>query len=129
MTDPIADMLVRVMNGYRAKKPAVVLPYSKMKESIARVLEARGYIAGYEKKGRKIRKFLDITLRYDDGAPALEGVRRVSKASRRLYAGTSEIRRVRQGHGLVIVSTSKGLMSGEDAHKAGVGGELIAEVW
>ncbi len=100
-----------------------------MKESIARVLEARGYIAGYEKKGRKIRKFLDITLRYDDGAPALEGVRRVSKASRRLYAGTSEIRRVRQGHGLVIVSTSKGLMSGEDARKAGVGGELIAEVW
>lgn len=127
--DPIADMFIRIKNGYRARKSAVVLPYSKMKESIAQVLEARGYIAGYEKKGRKVRKFLDITLRYDDGAPALERVRRISKASRRLYAGKSEIRRVRQGHGLVIVSTSKGIMSGEDAREAGIGGELIAEIW
>lgn len=127
--DPVADMLTRIRNGYRAKKPTAIVAYSKLKEEILRVLEARGYIAGYEKRGRKVRKFLEIKLRYDGETPAIEGIRRISKSSRRLYVGRGEIRSVRQGFGMSLISTSRGLMSGEEARKAGVGGEIIAEVW
>lgn len=127
--DPIADMLVRIQNGYRAKLPAVVVPYSRLKERIADVLHARGFVVGVEKRGRKVRKFLELTLRYEGAAPAMVGFRRLSKPSRRLYLKGSGIRPVRQGFGLLIVSTSQGVMSGEEAKKAGVGGEVIAEVW
>lgn len=129
MTDPISDFFTRIKNGYRAKKASVLVPYSAMKEHLAAVLEERNYIAGFEKRGRKVRKFLDIKLRYDDTVPALTDARRISKPSRRLYVTKDAIRPVRQGFGLMIVSTSKGLMSGEAARKAGMGGEIIAEVW
>ena len=82
-----------------------------------------------EKKGRKVRKFLEVGLRYDGVSPALTHIRRLSKPSRRLYLRKDEIRPVRQGFGLLIVSTSKGLMSGEEARKSGLGGEAIAEIW
>ena len=127
--DPIADMLTQIKNGYRARKSSVIFPYSKLKSEIVEVLASRGYIAGLEKKGRKVRKFLEVKLRYDGTTPALEGARRISKPSRRLYVPARDIRPVRQGFGLVILSTSKGIMSGEDARKARVGGEIIAEVW
>ncbi|OHA09555.1 MAG: 30S ribosomal protein S8 [Candidatus Sungbacteria bacterium RIFCSPLOWO2_01_FULL_60_25] len=127
--DPIADFFIRIKNGYRAKKPAVLIPFSQLKAEITRVLEARGYIGAIEKKGRKVRKFLEIGLLYPDGAPALGGVRLISKPSRRIYLKRNEIRPVRQGHGLLVISTSRGVMSGEDARKAGVGGVAIAEVW
>lgn len=127
--DPISDFFVRIKNAYRARKSAVVVPYSKMKHEIAQVLEERHYIAGLEKKGRKVRKFLEIKLRYDGGSPALTEARRVSKPSRRIYTGARDLRPVRQGFGVAIVSTSKGLMTGDAARKAGLGGEVIAEVW
>ena len=127
--DPISDFFIRIQNAYRVKKGAVVVPYSNLKAEIARLLEARGYIMSFERKGRKVRKFLEIKLRYDGGRPALTALRRVSKPSRRLYVRRRELRPVRQGFGTAIVSTSKGLMSGEDARKAGLGGEVIAEVW
>lgn len=127
--DPIADLFVRIQNGYRAKKELVTLPYSKMKSEIVRVLEERGYIAGSEKKGRRVRKFLEIKLRYVGRMPALNGFRRISKPSRRMYLGRGDIRSVRQGSGLLIVSTSRGVLAGEGARRAGVGGEAIAEVW
>ena len=127
--DPIADFFIRIKNGYRAKKPAVLIPFSQLKAEITRVLEARGYIGAIEKKGRKVRKFLELELKYPDGVPALGGVRLISKPSRRIYTKKSEIRPVRQGYGLLIISTSRGVMSGEDARKAGVGGVAIAEVW
>jgi len=98
--DPIADFFIRIKNGYRAKKPAVLIPFSQLKAEITRVLEARGYIGAIEKKGRKVRKFLEIGLLYPDGAPALGGVRLISKPSRRIYLKRNEIRPVRQGHGL-----------------------------
>ena len=127
--DPISDFFTRIQNAYRAKKSTVVVPYSNLKSEIARLLEERGYILGFERKGRKVRKFLEITLRYEAGAPAMSAMRRISKPSRRLYVAKGEIRPVRQGFGLAIISTSKGLMSGEKARQAGVGGEIIAEVW
>ena len=127
--DPIADMFTRLRNGYRAKKATVILPYSKIKEGILRLLAAKHYISDMEKKGRKVRKFLEVGLRYDGVSPALTHIRRLSKPSRRLYLRKDEIRPVRQGFGLLIVSTSKGLMSGEEARKSGLGGEAIAEIW
>ena len=129
MTDPIADFFNRIRNGYAAKNATVLVPYSKLKEEIARLLEAKRSIAGFEKKGRKIRKFLEVHLRYDGTKPAIRGVKRISRPSRRLYIHAADIRSVRQGFGFLIVSTSKGLMTGEDARKARLGGEIIAEVW
>ena len=129
MTDPLSDFFIQIKNGYRARKGAVVVPFSNLKSEIARVLEARKYIGSYEKKGRKVRKFLELKLLYDDGKPSLTEVRLLSKPSRRLYVGVDKIRPVRQGHGLLIVSTSKGVMTGEDAKKERIGGQLIAEVW
>lgn len=127
--DPISDLFIRIKNGYRAKKPMVIVPFSAFKAEIARVLAARGYIGAAEKRGRKVRKFLELELRYSGGAPALADVRLISKPSRRIYVTKDIIRPVRQGHGLLIVSTSRGVMSGEDARKAGIGGVAIAEVW
>ena len=127
--DPISDIFVRIQNGYRARKATVVLPYSRTKERIAEVLAARRFVNGVEKRGRKVRKFLEVELRYDEGAAALQGMRRLSKPSRHLYLGVRDIRPVRQGFGLLILSTPLGIMAGEDARRAGVGGEAIAEVW
>ena len=127
--DPISDFFTRIRNGYHARLATVVLPYSKLKEEIARILEAKRYIAGVEKKGRKVRKFLEVKLRFDGTNPAIHGVRILSKPSRRLYVKADGIKAVRQGFGVLIVSTSKGLMTGDDAKKASLGGEMIVEVW
>ena len=127
--DPISDMFTRIQNGYRAKNAAVILPYSKVKEEILKLLLERDYISGIEKRGRKVRKFLEVALRYRGAAPAFGGFRRLSKSSRRLYVKAGDIRPVRQGFGMLIVSTPQGLKSGDQARKARLGGELIAEVW
>ncbi|MBI4132033.1 MAG: 30S ribosomal protein S8 [Candidatus Sungbacteria bacterium] len=127
--DPIADMLVRISNAYRARHDSVVLPYSHLKERIAGVMAARGFIAGAEKRGRKVHKSLEVKLAYDGTKPRLSGFRRVSKPSRRLYLGRQDIRPVRGGSGTLIMSTPKGIMTGEEARKAGLGGEAMAEVW
>lgn len=127
--DPITDLFTRIKNGYKAKKTTVVVPHSNLKAEIAKVLEDKGYLAGVEKKGRKVRKFLELKLRYDGTTPGLAGLRRISKPSRRVYLGRDEIRPVRQGRGTLIISTPRGVMPGEEARRAGVGGEAIAEVW
>ena len=129
ITDPIGDMLVQLKNGYRAKKASVVIPHSRIKEQIAKVLEAKGYIHSFEKKGKKVRKFLDIALKYAEGAPALQGARRISKPSRRLYAKATLLKPVKYGHGTAIISTSAGVMSGDEAKAKKLGGEIMAEVW
>ncbi|MBI3627505.1 MAG: 30S ribosomal protein S8 [Candidatus Sungbacteria bacterium] len=122
-------MIIRIQNGYRAKKEAVVVPHSNVKESIAKVLERKGYIAGIEKKGKKARKFMEISLKYKDGTPAFAGGRRISKPSRRLYVKASEIRPVKYGHGIAVISTSAGVLSNDEAKKKKLGGEIIAEIW
>lgn len=127
--DPVSDFFTRIKNGYRARKTTVVVPHSALKAEIARLLAARGYLEAVEKKGRKVRKFLELKLRYRGAVPALTGVTLISKPSRRIYLKRGEIRLPRQGFGTLIVSTSQGLMTGQEARKAGVGGEAIAEVW
>lgn len=129
ITDPIGDMLIRVKNAYRAKKEVAVIPYSGMKEHIAKLLERRRFIQSVEKKGKKARKFLELSLKYTDGVPALQSARRISKPSRRIYTRSRDARPVRYGHGISIISTPQGLLTGEEAKARKLGGEVIAEVW
>ncbi len=129
ISDPIGDMLVRIKNAYRAKKESVLIPHSNLKQALAEVLKARGYIGNIERKGKKIRKFLEIGLKYNDGAPVLTDARRVSKPSRRMYVKSVELKPVKYGHGIAIISTSRGLMSDKDAKDKKLGGEILAEIW
>lgn len=133
VTDPIGDMLVRIRNAGTAKKPTVLIPYSDIKIRIANVLLAEGFIAGVVKKAKKgdvTARWIDITLRYDEnGLPRIAGAERVSKPSRRVYKGSSELHSVRQGLGLAIISTPKGIMTDFAARKEHVGGEVLCRVW
>jgi small subunit ribosomal protein S8 len=130
MTDPIADMLTRIRNAVRAKHPRVEMPHSKTKAAIAAVLQSEGYINGASAVEKGKFKVLRVALRYDgEGRPLISGIEMVSKPGRRVYAGHDEIPRVLGGVGTSIVSTPKGILSGREARKAGVGGEIICSVW
>lgn len=129
MTDPITDMLNRIKNALAVRKTEVVLPFSNVKNEIATVLQKQGFV-GEVKKGAKGKvKNLKITLKYDNGLPALSGARRVSKPGQRIYTKVQDIKRVRGGFGVAILSTPKGLMTGVEAKKAKLGGEVLLEVW
>ena len=128
MTDPISDMLTRVRNAHRAFLPDVVLPHSKLKESIALILKREGYIADCSVEG-KIGKKLKLKLKYQGRRSVIAGLRRVSTPGLRRYVGASEIPRVLGGMGTAIISTSKGVMTGFEAQKQSVGGELLCFVW
>ncbi len=126
LTDPIADMLTRLRNANLALHDTVTMPTSKMKQSVAQVLEDEGYIAGYEVPGRD----LTVRLKYDrDRRRVLSGVRRMSKPGRRVYLASDDIPRVLGGMGIAVVSTSDGVLTGQEARRRGVGGELICTVW
>jgi len=130
MTDPIADMLTRIRNAVRAGHPRVEIPHSNMKMAIAAILKAEGYVGGVAVVEKGKFKSIRITLRYDEeGTPILSGIQMVSKPGRRIYAGSQEIPPVMGGLGLSIVSTPRGVLSGRDARKAGVGGEIVCHVW
>jgi small subunit ribosomal protein S8 len=129
-TDPIADFLTRIRNGIHAGHDEVLIPHSKMKAEMARILEEQGYISGWSVERARVGETLKIRLKYtEDRTSVISGLRRVSKPGRRTYAQTKEVPRVLGGMGTVIVSTSQGLMTGHDARRGGVGGELVAEVW
>ena len=128
MTDPISDMLTRIRNASMALQPATNIPHSKMKESIAGILKKEGYIAEYSVEGT-IPKTIKLKLKYDGKKGVIEGLRRVSKPGLRHYVGATDIPRVRGGLGTAIVSTSQGLMSGQQARKNNLGGELLCYVW
>ena len=129
MTDPIADMFIRLQNAYRAGHESLTLPHSKVKAEIARVLKEEGYIADFEKKGKKVRKFLELQLKYSSGIPSLLGIRRVSKSSRRLYVKKGGIARYERDARMFILSTPQGVMTGKDAKSKQLGGEIICKVW
>ena len=130
MTDPIADMLTRIRNGLQASHEMVDIPNSKLKLNIAKVLKEEGYIKNYKIVSDGRHRLIRIYLRYDDkGSPIIDGLKRVSKPSRRIYKGAEEIPQVLDGYGIHIVSTSKGLMTDKEARKAGMGGELLCSVW
>lgn len=129
MVDPISDMLTRIRNANRALLPNIDLPHSRMKESIAHILKKEGYIAEVATEGVKTKKKLKLKLKYDGKKGVIEGLRRVSTPGLRRYVGSTEIPRVRGGLGISIVSTSQGLMTGNQARKNNVGGELLCYVW
>jgi len=129
MNDSIGDMIIRIKNAGISRKESVLVPFSKLKFEIATVLEKEGYIASVAKKGKKVAKFIELGLIYDSGESRVQGVRRVSKLSRRVYRKASELRPVKNGLGISIVSTPKGLLSGKNARKEKVGGEVLFEIW
>ena len=129
MTDPISDFLTRVRNGYAASLPAVELPHSKIKENIAAVLKQEGYIVDYSVAGEKAVKTLHIKLKYQGRKAVVEGLRRISTPGLRRYVGAGDIPRVLGGLGTSILSTSKGIMSGVQARRQNIGGEVLCYVW
>jgi len=128
MTDTISDMLARIRNASRALLPVVELPHSRMKESIAAILKKEGYVADVAIEGTAFKK-LKLRLKYQGKKGVIEGLRRVSTPGLRRYVGASEIPRVRSGLGVAVISTSQGLMTGTQARKNNLGGELICYVW
>jgi small subunit ribosomal protein S8 len=128
MTDPISDLLTRIRNAHRALLPSLELPHSKLKESIAGILKKEGYIADFGVEGQPAKK-LKLKLKYQGKKGVIEGLRRVSSPGLRRYVGATEIPRVRGGLGTAIVSTSQGVMSGTQARKNNLGGELLCYVW
>lgn len=130
MTDPIADMLTRIRNASMARHRRVVIPASKMKVAIARILKEEGFIRGYTVTDDRPQPNLIVGLKYTGkGEPVITGIRRVSKPGRRVYVGYRDIPWVRSGLGINILSTPKGLMTGRRARRERVGGEIVAEVW
>lgn len=128
MTDPISDMLTRIRNAHHALLPTVELPHSKVKESIAGILKKEGYISDVSVDGKEVKK-IKLKLKYQGKKGVIEGLRRVSTPGLRRYVGSTEIPRVRGGLGTAIVSTSQGVMSGTQARKNNLGGELLCYVW
>ena len=133
MTDPVADFLTRIRNAINASHENVEIPASRLKKEMARVLKEQGYIDGFElmppAEGRP-SEFINIDLKYSpDRRSAITGIRRVSRPGQRTYVGSGAIPKVQGGLGTAIVSTSKGVMTGHDARKEGVGGEVVAYVW
>jgi small subunit ribosomal protein S8 len=135
ITDPIGDMLTRIRNAIMAGHSVVALPSSKIKESIARILQEEGYISGYEVVDGKIAgsKVLRLHLKYvgerRERRPVISGLERVSRPGRRVYTGKQEIPWVLSGIGIAILSTPKGVMTGQRARQLGVGGEVLCKVW
>ncbi len=129
-TDPIADLLTRIRNGSRAKHSRVDLPSSKLKIEVARILKEEGYVVNFKVVEEKGKKTLRVFLRYTpERRSVITDLKRVSRPGSRRYVGKSEIRQVVGGMGIAIVSTPRGLMTGQAARKEGVGGELLCEVW
>jgi len=129
MHDPIADMLICIKNAGNAGKDMAETPFSQLKESIAEVLFKQGFIASYAKKGKKVQKTLEIGIAYEGKNPRVANVARMSKPSRRFYMKASEIKPIKNGYGLMVISTPKGVMTGEEARKALVGGEALFKIW
>ena len=129
-TDPRADLLTRIRNGLRADHDDVEMPASTFKAEIARILAEQGYIDGYEVEPGRVGRTLRVTLKYtEDRKPVITGIERLSRPGRRNYVAAGEVPKILGGMGTAIVSTSRGVMTGHDARRAGVGGELVARVW
>ena len=129
MNDQIKDMLNRIKNSQAVQKTEVLVPSSKLKNEIADILSREGFLGETKKVAKGKNKILKITLRYNNGISAIEGARRVSKPGQRIYVKTDEIRKVQGGFGVAVISTPKGLMTGQEARKAKLGGEVLLEVW
>jgi small subunit ribosomal protein S8 len=128
--DTISDMLIRIKNAQAVRHESVDVPHSKLKAEILKVLQDKGFVGETQKKGKKIKKFLNVTLLYaKDGSGKINGVRRISKSSCRVYAQVSELRPIRQGTGIAVLSTPKGILTDAQARKEKVGGEVMFQIW
>ncbi|MDV2989822.1 MAG: 30S ribosomal protein S8 [Dehalogenimonas sp.] len=130
MTDPIADMLTRIRNASMAGHDSTLVPESRVKQNIAKLLKQEGFISGFELIGDKPKRHIKVALRYDEkGVPMVNGLERISKPGLRVYVQRGEIPRVYGGLGITVLSTSRGVMTGYQAWRQGVGGELLLKVW
>ena len=130
MTDPLGDMLTRIRNGQQARKDSILTPASKLRANVLDVLQREGYIRGYsDQDSSGAQANLRIDLKYFEGQPAIQHVARVSKPGRRVYSGSSELPRIRNGLGITIVSTPRGVLSDAEARDQNVGGKVLAEVF
>jgi small subunit ribosomal protein S8 len=129
MTDPLGDMLTRIRNGQQARKDSILTPASKLRAHVLDVLQREGYIRGYSEEELAGQKGLRIELKYFEGQPAIQHLARVSKPGRRVYSGSRELPRIRNGLGITIVSTPRGVLSDAEARDQNVGGEVLAEVF
>ncbi len=128
VTDPISDFIVRLQNASMARKAEVFIPFSQMKQSIAEVLAREGYLGEVDAKSKKGNS-LKLSLVYKDGRPAIQGVKRISKPSRRMYMGVRDVRPIKRGYGLLLLSTPAGILTGKEAKQKRVGGEVLFEIW
>jgi len=128
MTDPISDMLTRIRNAGRALLPTVQLPHSRTKENIAQILKSEGYLADVAVEGKGI-KTIKLQLKYQGRKSVIEGLRRISRPGLRHYVGATKIPRVRGGLGVAVISTPEGVMTGAQARKKNLGGEVLCYVW
>jgi small subunit ribosomal protein S8 len=143
MTDPITDMLNRIRNAQAVLKPSVRIPWSNLKFKIAKTLQEEGFVGEVRKKGKKPRKYIEIELKYEtlkrevEGAvnplkeviPVISGLKRISKPGQRIYKGYRQIRPVKGGYGIAIISTSQGIMTDKEARRRKLGGEILCEIW
>ena len=127
--DPLVDMFNRVRNALAVGKEQVEVPHSNMKLEIAKILERLGYVKSVDSKGRKVRRTIEIALKYHDKVPAIMGLRRISKQGQRVYASAQKLFRIKKRDAVAIFSTSKGIMTDGEARKQGIGGEVVCEVW
>jgi small subunit ribosomal protein S8 len=129
MTDPISDMLTRLRNATTARKSSLLVPYSRMKSDIANILKKEGYIVDYELESVDGHQQIKITTKFVNKTSAISGLKRVSRPGLRRYVGSTEIPRVLGGLGIAVLSTSRGILSGHEARKQKIGGELLAYIW
>jgi small subunit ribosomal protein S8 len=130
MTDPVGDMLTRIRNAGRAKHAQMRCPSSKLKVAVARVLSREGFVGEVRVESEGSKPVMVVDLRYrDTGSIIIDGIRRVSRPGRRVYVGSDQIPRIRNGLGIAVLSTSKGVLCDRDAREANVGGEMLCEVW
>src|SRR5579864_3616935 len=129
LTDPVSDFLTRVRNAIKARHQKVDVPHSKLKVEMARILKEEGYISNFKATEEEGRKVLRVYLKYDGEDAALSNLNRVSRPGCRVYVGRNEIPRILGGLGIVILTTPKGVMTGRQARKEGVGGEVLCEIW
>ncbi len=130
MTDPIADLLTRIRNGLHADRDDVEMPASTFKAEVARILREQGYIEDFAVEPARVGRTLRVQLKYtEDRKPVIQGIERMSRPGRRHYVEAGTVPKVQGGMGTTIISTSRGVMTGHDARRAGIGGELVARVW
>ncbi len=130
VSDPIADLLTRIRNAQKAQHASVVIPHSKIKLDVVKILKFEGFVEGYVEKADRVRGTIKVFLKYDESqAGIIRGIKRISKPGRRFYVGKADIPRVRNGLGVAILTTPRGVLTDRQARDAGVGGEVLCHVW